>query len=123
MDFKQKIIKDDHEILVKQPYEFLDWNSVKVSIDEHFKNNQGNVICKISNISHKDEKYNILANNDGIIFNETEYLKDRFFFKGIFLNPDMNNLIDIYIKNMNIEEIVDENEDDEYACEEEEILI
>ena len=75
---------------------------------------------KLKTCSNGDAKYNIICQNDHIIYDLTKEMKERFELKGLMVNCDMSQLVDIFMKNMKLEEILEDDDDDEYFLEEDE---
>lgn len=122
MDFKSTLKQVDNKNTVVKIDKYYDWNTVNVMITDYVENSK--VKQDDKNLDPLcEEKYNIMSSNDDVIYNETKYLKDKFYFKGLLLNTDMEKLINIYVKNMHIEEIIDENEEEDFYYEEEEIIL
>lgn len=117
--FKSSVLQTDNKTNIIKVDKYYDWDTVNSMMQEHFERKECNDRTHII----REEKFNIMFCNDDLVYNETKYLKDKFFFKGILLNEDMEKLINIYVKNMHIEEIIIENDDDDFYYEEEEIIL
>lgn len=113
MNFKEVLVHQDITN-DKDSKEFETWEVVSRKI------NKKTVCNKKNNNIYSDAKYNIICQNDHIIYDLTKELKERFELKGLMVNCDMSKLIDIFMKNMKLEEILEDEDDDEYFMEEDE---
>lgn len=62
-----------------------------------------------------DAQYEVICENDGLVYDCIDELKERYEFEGFPTNVNVHTLIDIYIANMRLEEYqnVEEDEDDD----------
>ena len=112
MNFKEVLVHQDITN-DKDSKEFETWEVVSRKINKK-------TVCNKKNNIYNDAKYNIICQNDHIIYDLTKELKERFELKGLMVNCDMSKLIDIFMKNMKLEEILEDEDDDEYFMEEDE---
>ena len=114
MNFKQVLTHEDVIINGKEAKNFLTWDLVEAKIVESKKE------TPIKNESNYSPKYNVLCQNDSLLYDLTEELKDRFELKGLMTNCDLSKLIDIFMKNIRVDELIDDEDDDEFCNEDDE---
>ena len=114
MNYKQVLIHEDPVYIEKKKKEYMSWEEVNTKIQSLEKNKEGP--SKKTNAN----KYEVLSENDSLLYDITNELKENFEFKGIMNNVSVPKLIDIFAKNMNLEEILDDDDDDDNVLEEDE---
>lgn len=117
MNYKQVLVHEDPIYTDNKKKEYMSWDDVNA----HFNVNSNVKININTNMSSKGiekgkcnlNKYEVLCENDSILYDITHELKDKFEFKGFLNNSSVSKLIDIFAKHMNLEEIfVDEDDED-----------
>lgn len=117
MNFKQVLTHEDIIINSKESKNFQTWDIVNSKIKGKGKEKE-----KVKQDSNYQTKYNILCQNDSLLYDLTAELKEKFELKGLMVNCDLSNLIDIFMKNMRIDEIIDDDDDDEFFNEDDEVF-
>lgn len=114
MNYKQVLIHEDPVYIEKKNKEYMSWEEVNIKIQSTEKTKE--VPTKKINFN----KHEVLSENDSLLYDITHELKEKFEFKGIMNNVSVSKLIDIFAKNMNLEEILDDDDDDDNVLEEDE---
>lgn len=112
MNYKQVLVHEDPVYIEKKNKEYMSWEEVNKKIQSIEKAKV--VPSKPSNLN----KYEVLSENDNILYDITKELKEKFEFKGILNNVSVSKLIDIFANNMRLEEILDDEDEDDNVLEE-----
>jgi desulfoferrodoxin (superoxide reductase-like protein) len=113
MDFKQIVLKttpSDHNVGEKH---YVEWNELDFSI---VKGNK-----ELKEYDNKNKEYKTLCDNEQLLYDLTNELKEKFEFEGLLYNCNMLSLFENIIKNMKCEEVDLDVEEDDYTSEEDEI--
>jgi hypothetical protein len=111
MNYKQVLIHED-PIYNGKKSEYMSWDEVILKVNEKEKPKTP-IVTKPSS----QGKYDILSENDSLLYDITNELKEKFEFKGIMNNCSLPKLIDIFAKNMKLEEALDDNDDEDNVFE------
>jgi hypothetical protein len=112
MNYKQVLVHEDPVYIEKKNKEYMSWEEVNKKIQSIEKAKV--VPSKPRNLN----KYEVLSENDNILYDITNELKEKFEFKGILNNVSVSKLIDIFANNMRLEEILDDEDEDDNVLEE-----
>lgn len=83
---------------------YLPWEEVRSQI--YKEERHARVPCK-------EREYQVLLENDHLVFDITKELRERFEFKGLLRECNMTRLMEIFTKHMRLEEIFNEDDDED----------
>lgn len=112
MDFKQVLLKETPvEYRCREP-KFVQWSELDFDIVKPYEPTKEHL--------YKPKEYETLCNNDRILYDLTDELKEKFEFKGLLQNCNMLSLLETVIKYMKCEEIETCADDEDFTSEEDE---
>lgn len=108
MSYKDILLKQDISVCQDPSDSFVPYEQLRLpgATSNKHRENKGRDTCR-------DREFDVLGENDQILYDLTKELKEKFEFKGFMNSCNMSKLMDIFAKYMRLEELDDEDANDE----------
>lgn len=102
MAYRDILLREEVHVLPAVHDIYVPWEE----LDVHLKTKTFSRVVQPPSFQPKEKEYQVLVENDHLLHDITKELKERFEMKGLMRECNMTRLMEIFTKNMRLEEIL-----------------